>query len=240
MPCHCLLIETESGLVLVDTGLGLEDVRQGGARIGRAFNFVSRPRLDESECALRQVEALGYSAADVRHIIVTHLDLDHAGGLPDFPNARVHIYGAEHRAGFGSGKARYVKAQFSGVDDWAVYDELGEPWHGFASVRQLVGLPPEILLVPLVGHSAGNAGVAVQDGDRWLLHCGDAYFHRACVHPGHGTVPRALRAAQAIEEYDGVSRLTNQRRLRALVAEHGDLVDVFCSHDPMEFEGFSS
>ncbi|MFD0510570.1 MBL fold metallo-hydrolase [Streptomyces aureus] len=31
---------------------------------------------------------LGYAVDDVRHIVLTHLDLDHAGGLPDFPRAR--------------------------------------------------------------------------------------------------------------------------------------------------------
>ena len=28
LACHCLLVETDQGLVLVDTGFGLQDVRQ--------------------------------------------------------------------------------------------------------------------------------------------------------------------------------------------------------------------
>ncbi len=40
------------------------------------------------------MKRLGYSINDVRHIILTHLDLDHAGGLHDFPNAAVHVSGS--------------------------------------------------------------------------------------------------------------------------------------------------
>ena len=40
MVCHCLLIESNDGLVLVDTGLGIEDVRNPVKRLGRAFMAV--------------------------------------------------------------------------------------------------------------------------------------------------------------------------------------------------------
>ncbi|WP_223281445.1 MBL fold metallo-hydrolase [Streptomyces antnestii] len=48
---------------------------------------MARPVLDTGETAVRQVAALGYDIEDVRHIVLTHLDLDHAGGLRDFPPA---------------------------------------------------------------------------------------------------------------------------------------------------------
>jgi glyoxylase-like metal-dependent hydrolase (beta-lactamase superfamily II) len=49
---------------------------------------------------------------------------------------------------------------------------------GFEAVRDLDGLPPEILLVPLAGHTWGHSAVAIDTGDGWLLHAGDAYFFR--------------------------------------------------------------
>src|SRR5262249_30927368 len=90
MVCHCLLVETDDGLVLVDTGCGLADLADPRARLGWMFTNIVRPATDPSGTAVRQVEALGLKAADVRHIVVTHLDLDHAGGILDFPNATVH------------------------------------------------------------------------------------------------------------------------------------------------------
>ena len=57
------------------------------------------------------------------------------------------------------------------------YDgNAGEPWFGFGRVRGLNGLPPEVLMVPLLGHPWGHAGVAVQGERGWLLMAGDACF----------------------------------------------------------------
>ncbi|HEU4906298.1 MAG TPA: MBL fold metallo-hydrolase, partial [Solirubrobacterales bacterium] len=91
--CHCLAIETGDGLLLVDTGFGLEDARNP-AQLGGAFRRMMNPRPKEETAGLRQLEALGFAAADVRQIVTTHLDLDHAGGLPDFPAAEVHVLSA--------------------------------------------------------------------------------------------------------------------------------------------------
>ena len=236
MPCHCLLVESSAGLVLIDTGLGLRDVREGSARIGRTFSTVGRPRLLESECAIRQIEELGYSPTDVQHILVTHLDLDHAGGLSDFPHARVHVYGAEYRVATGQAQPRYVPAQFSENEDWRLYDDLGEAWFGFETVRALDGLPDDILMIPTIGHTAGHAAIAVKGEEKWALHCGDAYFHRGTVRPEEGPVPKLLGLFERAVQVDGKARRHNQARLRQLVAEHSDEVDVFCSHDPAEFE----
>src|SRR5688572_382004 len=98
MVCHCLLIETKDGLALVDTGMGTEDVADPVGRLGRGLGVFARPRLDPAETALAHVTRLGFQREDVRHVLPTHLDLDHAGGIPDFPDATVHVFRAEHTA----------------------------------------------------------------------------------------------------------------------------------------------
>ncbi|HYG47865.1 MAG TPA: MBL fold metallo-hydrolase, partial [Allosphingosinicella sp.] len=55
--CHCLLIEHDSGLILVDTGYGLRDVahphRRPHPRITRAMRAMLNIRLREAETAVR-------------------------------------------------------------------------------------------------------------------------------------------------------------------------------------------
>src|SRR5688572_31663681 len=115
--CHCLLVETEQGLVLVDTALGTEALTHPPLHTSAFFRRVFRPRMDVEQTALRQIEGLGFKAEDVRHIVLTHLDLDHAGGLPDFPHATVHVLADEHTAAMQKRaileKERYVSSQWA-------------------------------------------------------------------------------------------------------------------------------
>lgn len=245
--CHCLLIETAAhGLVLVDTGYGLRDVAHphgpGAPRITRAWRGLLNIRLREAETAIRQIEALGHAAEDVRHIVVTHLDFDHAGGLEDFPNAVVHVMQCEYddatgpRAGLVA-RNRWRMAQLDGVQRWRGYGASGEPWFGFDAVRDLAGLPPEILFVPLPGHTWGHAGVAVRrDDGRWLLHAGDAYFYRGEMRQARRRCTPGLRAYQRLMEVDANSRMRNQQRSRQLSIAHRDEVSIACAHDAVELE----
>jgi len=237
MVAHVLLIETNDGLVLVDTGFGLGDIAEP-SRLGGGFERVARPALDPAETAIEQVKKLGFSPSDVRHILPTHLDLDHAGGLPDFPDASVHIFGAEldavtARATLNE-KNRYRPAHFAHNPKWVRHEVSGERWNGFEAVRDLEGLPPEILLVPTKGHTRGHVAVAVDDGRGFMLHAGDAYFHHAEMDPERPRCPVGLRIFQRAVAMDDVSRQRNSERLR-LLAKEGN-VRVFSAHDPLELD----
>jgi glyoxylase-like metal-dependent hydrolase (beta-lactamase superfamily II) len=245
--CHCLLIETDAhGLVLVDTGYGLRDVahphHRPQPRITLPWRMMLNIRLHERETAIRQVEALGYRASDVRHIVATHLDFDHAGGLEDFPHATIHVMQREYDDATGPrdgyvARNRWRPSQLNDVANWRGYGARGEPWFGFDAVRNLDGLPPEILLVPLPGHTWGHAGVAVRDdAGHWLLHAGDAYFYRGEMRQARRRCTPGLRAYQRLMEVDGDARLGNQERLRLLSVERRAEVTVTCTHDPVELE----
>lgn len=238
--CHVLLIETDVGLVLVDTGFGVEDCQSPLRRIGPAIAVIA-PRFDERETALRQVEGLGHTAADVKHVIVTHLDLDHAGGLPDFPNATVHVMAKEHTAAMQRKqlheKSRYRTAHWQHGPRWLLHDVMGERWNGFESVRALAGSRDEILLVPLEGHTRGHAGIAVRSDDGWLFHCGDAYFHKDEVTGGRA--PSGLEFFQRTVAFDDALRKRNRTRLKELVRNHSG-IRVFSAHSESELEALRS
>jgi glyoxylase-like metal-dependent hydrolase (beta-lactamase superfamily II) len=243
MVCHCLLIESPDGLVLVDTGLGTRDVAEP-ERLGRRFIRRSAPRLDQNETALAQVQRLGFRPSDVRHIVPTHLDLDHAGGLADFPQAEVHLFGDEYRAALSprgaSAKLGYRRTQWAHGPLWRPLELSGEHWFGFDSVRAIPALEDEVLLVPLQGHSEGHCGVAVRTAQGWLLHAGDAYFHHREVDPQRPRTPPGLELFQRLRSVDNRARLDNLVRLRALVREHPADVSVFSAHCATEFERLSA
>lgn len=239
--CHCLLIEGAEGLVLIDTGFGLEDMRNT-RRLGLIFNTLFRPQGRESETAIEQIRALGFDPRDVRAIVATHLDVDHAGGLPDFPEAQVHVLGKELRAALNPGlleRERYVAAHWAHGPRWVEHSVEGEEWQGFESVRILPGSEAEILLVPLIGHTRGHTGVAIKRDGGWLLHCGDAFFHRGELQTPP-SCPPVLKAFERVNSVDNGARRQNQERLRELAARTAGEVELFCSHDPAMFERFAA
>ncbi len=241
--CHCLLLETAAhGLVLVDTGFGSREMAERGRQLSPLFRLLNNIQYEPRHCALGQLRELGFDPRDVRHIVLTHLDFDHAGGLDDFPEARVHVLQEEMDYARAQSsllsRQRYRLAQWQQVKDWRFYRQGGEPWFGFQAVRGLDGLPPEVLMIPLRGHTHGHAGVAIDSGAGWLLHAGDAYFYRGEVglHEPHCTP--GLRFYQWMMEVDRTARLSNQQRLWALSLERRSEVSLFCSHDAKELEAF--
>lgn len=110
--CHCLLLETPAELGLVDTGIGLLDVRGPVGRVGPEAIAAAGFQFREGDTAARQVERLGFRTADVHDILLTHADPDHVGGLADFPRARVHL-AAEELDALQSGNPRYRPVQFA-------------------------------------------------------------------------------------------------------------------------------
>ncbi|GAA3586106.1 MBL fold metallo-hydrolase [Amycolatopsis ultiminotia] len=232
MVCHCLLLETGTGLTLVETGMGSPAAADPARWLGAWFVRTVNPVTDATETAVHQVRALGYDPADVRDIVLTHLDLDHAGGLVDFPQARVHVY-EEELAAYRAGNRRYRDVQFRHGPQWKSYPDTGEEWFGFSAVRELAGVP-DVALVPLAGHTAGHAGVAVDTGDGWLLNAGDAYFFDREIDTEPYCPPGLAMFERRVQTLPGPRR-ENQRRLRELRRDHPDEVTVFASHDLAAF-----
>jgi glyoxylase-like metal-dependent hydrolase (beta-lactamase superfamily II) len=217
-------------------------VQRPRERLSWFFLSLLSPDFRVEMTAVRQIEQLGYAAADVRHIVLTHLDFDHAGGLDDFPAATVHLLEPE-RVNAEAQKTwldrqRFRPQQWSSASRWATYDmSLGERWCGFEGAVAVPGLGGEVVLIPLIGHTLGHAGVAVNRGDRWLLQAGDAYFDQRELRDKPACTP-GLRLYQRLMEKDRTARLTNQGRLRDLKSQRRD-IDILCSHDLDEFRRYA-
>ncbi len=232
--CQCLLIELGDRLILIDTGLGGKDIKNR-ANNDLAYFFL-RPQLNIEDTAFEQIKKLGLSPEDVTDIIPTHLDHDHAGGITDFKRARVHINSIEIKAthnpqGFFE-KGRYLMSQLSGPIQWKEFDlSQGEKWNNFDCVQSIEGLPPEILLVSLPGHSLGHMGIAIQTKNNWILHAGDAYYHHNDLVQGQKS-PLGLNLLQRIVHSNYKLALKTQEKLAEI--KNDPKIKMFCSHDPEE------
>ncbi len=227
--CHCLLLEDARGLALVDSGIGLLDVKNPTQRLGQELIDMAGFQFHEADTAVRRIERLGFRPSDVKHIILTHCDPDHVGGLADFPAARVHLADEELTHAL-SGHWRYVPGLFEHQPKWETYANKTRDWFGLQARRVNLDFASEILLVPLFGHTLGHCGVAIEQGGRWVLHVGDAYYLRAEL--DHEDDPVAALAAQRADSDE--QRIASLKQLRRLHAEHGDQIEMCGYHDITE------
>jgi glyoxylase-like metal-dependent hydrolase (beta-lactamase superfamily II) len=105
---------------------------------------------------------------------------------------------------------------------------------GLACLRDLPGLPQEVVIVPLPGHTPGHCGVAIRAENRWHLHAGDAYFDAREL-DADPQCRLGLKVYEWATESDRRRRIETQRKLRALHAAHPDII-MSCTHDVREFE----
>ncbi|MFC7959108.1 MBL fold metallo-hydrolase [Rhodococcoides kroppenstedtii] len=227
---HVLVIELDHGIALVDTGMGTADCAHP-ARLGWTAR-ATRAVFDTADTAVAHIERLGFAATDVTDIVVTHMDFDHISGVADFPGARLHATVGEFRAATRRtdtipGRLRYKPAHLRNMLDVNTYgrddtEVLGEP------ARSLRGLDG-VFLVPMPGHTAGHAAVAVDDPDRgWLVHAGDAFMDPSRVVGETQPPSPRLRAAEWVFAVDLDAVSDSRERLRRMV---GSGARVFCSHD---------
>lgn len=237
---HCLLIETGDGLVLVDTGWGTRDCTKPSPAVKQFMN-ITHCTGDLNETALKQVEGLGYNREDVKHIFLTHMHLDHASGLLDFPGATVHVFAAELEA-FLHPKTlmewrAYRQEHVAHHPKLRIHDLGCEQWFGLDCVAPIQVAETDFVMIPFVGHTRGHCSVAVHVDGHWLMHCGDAYgYYRQVLaqpyrHPSGKLMEMIVTTGFKMPRRHWVC-------ISKLLREHKDQIQAFCAHDAHEFNGY--
>lgn len=215
----CFLLETNQGPVLVDTGFGTRDYLSPTRSMNIFLKLMRAPR-DVNETAVHQVQRFGFQPEDVKHIIQTHLHLDHAGGLSDFPHAQVHVLKAEYEHVKSHRSWEYHPNHWAHGPNWVCHELKGETWYDFDSIK-LSDFDPEIWLVPLTGHTPGHMAVAVKQSQGWVLHGGDA-------------VPFDMKVDEVSEWITKMMLGPHLPRIREFMKSHPE-VQVVGSHMNLDF-----
>ena len=166
---NCLLVETPSGRVLVETGIG--------ERVSDKVRDMRRYEGPPIAPALRDA---GFDPATVDVVAMSHLHFDHAGGLlladgsRAFPRATIVAQRAEWEIALGANSrlvASYDQPEIRLVRDW------GED--GAADGEREV--LPGVSVIPTGGHSAGHQAVVMRGGGPGARTV--AFFGDLCMRP---------------------------------------------------------
>jgi glyoxylase-like metal-dependent hydrolase (beta-lactamase superfamily II) len=171
---NCLLIETPSGRVLVETGIG-----------ERIDDKTRAMRGYEGDPVLPALARAGFDPATIDVVAMSHLHFDHAGGLlradgaRAFPRASIVAQRAEWQVALGDNPrliASYVQPELTLVRDWGA--------EGWVDGEQ--ELLPGVSVVPTGGHSTGHQAVVVRGagpGARTLAFYGDLFMRPWAANP---------------------------------------------------------
>lgn len=184
-PARAYLLETRSGLYLLDTGYS-EHFQTHARGVYRAYGWVTPVHYQhEQENLALQLKKRGVTPKDLRGILISHFHADHVAGLQDYPGVPLYASKDAVRSIRGLSDVNALRKAFIPgllpkdfesrlciVEETPLkrYPKELSPFHyGWA-------LDPlgEVLVVALPGHAEGQLGAFVQSSSGWVLLAADA------------------------------------------------------------------
>jgi N-acyl homoserine lactone hydrolase len=181
VPIPAFLVEHPgAGPILVDTGLHPSVAVKPKANLGRLPPFVFKDlQMDPEQAASAQLRAKGIEHVEV--VVMTHLHVDHASAISEFPHATFVVSKAEWEAATSHGQLHgYVRRQFDHAFDYRLLDFEGpgvESFAGFGRCLDLFG-DGAVRCVYTPGHTLGHLSVVLRLREREVLLTGDAIYLR--------------------------------------------------------------
>lgn len=213
LPIYCWLIEHEEGLILVDAGETARAQQPGYLPpwhpfYRRAVNFSVHPEEEIGP----QLRALGVNARDLRHVVLTHLHTDHAGGLAHLTGSKILVSAAELKlaSGLAGRLLGYLPHRWPRWWQPETVRFEREPLGPFAESIALTRRG-DVRIVPTPGHSPGHISVVVVGEPSYFL-AGDVTFSQQLLLDGKlGGVVRD--DAVAYETQNRILALAHERPL---------------------------
>jgi glyoxylase-like metal-dependent hydrolase (beta-lactamase superfamily II) len=205
VPTYAWLIDHPEGAIVVDTGQGAH-LRETGKSLHPYVRWEVAFRIEPEQEIGPQLRALGVGSRDVKRVVLTHLHMDHDGGLAHFPDAEILVAPGELEIARGvAGRLRgYLPQRWPAWFDPAPLPLERESFGPFASSRRLTEAG-DVVAVATPGHTADHVSVVVSDGDIAYFLAGDTSYNEALMLAGK------LDGVSADEEVSGATLDTIRR-----------------------------
>lgn len=190
IPIGAFLVEHPgAGAVLIDTGLHPSVAVKPAENLGRLGVLAFRGlQMDAAQAVPAQLRERGIAHAQVGTVVMTHMHIDHASAISEFPEATFVVSRAEWEAATTQGQLHgYVKRQFDHAFDYRLLDFEGPEagsFSGFARSFDLFG-DGSVRTVYTPGHTLGHMSVVLRTARGEVLVAGDAIYLRRTLDDAH-------------------------------------------------------
>jgi N-acyl homoserine lactone hydrolase len=184
LPSYAFAIEHRNGVILVDTGANA--ALKALPRWHPYFRLAVRFDIEREQEAAPQLSAIGIVPRDVKTVVLTHLHIDHDGGLKDFVSSEILVSPGELTSASGlAGQIRgYLPQRWpSGFNPkpLALADKSYGP---FPRSRRLT-TDGRIVAIPTPGHTPDHISIVIEDGEYAVILAGDASYTEANLIAGN-------------------------------------------------------
>jgi N-acyl homoserine lactone hydrolase len=184
LPVPAFLVEHPgAGAVLIDTGFHPSVAVDPKKNLGRlSLSVFKDVSMEPGQSAVAQLRMRGIEPAQVRVVIMTHLHMDHASAISDFPDATFILSKAEWAAATTQGARNgYLRRQFDHAFDYRLLDFEGPGAESFVTFGRSFDLfgDGSVRCVYTPGHSPGHLSVVLRLRRREALVAADAVYLRS-------------------------------------------------------------
>jgi len=219
VPVPFFLIQHNDKNILFDTGNALEASRNPKKHWGDVIEAYF-PVMDESQYVVNQLKTLGVEPEDIDYVILSHLHLDHAGGVGAFPNAQYITHQKEVQWAFNADctqKNAYIMHDIDKGIEWLqLENKFTEAYDLFDD-----GI---IQIYPTPGHTPGHISVLLNLTKPMFLTADCCYTEENLnenVAPG-----LVWDAEESIKTISWIKKLQNEG------------VEIVTGHDPIAWKRF--
>jgi N-acyl homoserine lactone hydrolase len=182
VPVVAFLVEHPGfGPFLIDTGFHASVAVDSKQNLGRLnAMFFKDIEMSQSDAVSHQLRGRGIEPAAIKLVVMTHLHVDHASAISDFPAATFLMSRREWEAAIEPrGATRgYVRRQFDHAFDYRLLDFDSSAADSFATFGRSFDVfgDGSVRLVSTPGHTSGHLSVVLRLAGREALVAGDAIY----------------------------------------------------------------
>lgn len=211
LPIYCWLIKHPEGNFIIDTGYSSEinhpDYFKKGKALERWFTRTQvRASASKEDELVPQLKQLGIWPGQITAVILTHLHVDHVGGIPEMKGVRFLVNDIELK---NNSQAFLLPEWFNPVKINLGHESVGTFPHAYpvtsSGDMHMVGTP---------GHSKGHCSVLLQTDEVDILFAGDVVYNADQLAANSISAPNDKKSS--LDSYKSIKDYAKQRPLIVL------------------------